>query len=237
MLVFVAAGNTGSDEVNYPAGCPDAVAVGAVTVSRSGAPEHSFFSSAYPQVQLSAPGGAGSSSATYNGSLLNGVPFPDDIISTSWDYGKNLPNYEGMSGTSQATPQVAALAALMLSKGVTMSAEDTLARLDATATDLGRPGRDDQFGYGTINPAAALGAPAISDREGIQVYADDGHTYGVHTVGNAFVVYLPEGAYNLVYGTDVSGNSVYGEHGETEISKAFALGLDHPKIDLGVLGR
>ena len=237
VLVFVAAGNFGTNEVNYPAGCPDAVAVGAVTVSRSGAPEHSTFSSAYPQVQLSAPGGAGSSSQAYNGSLLNGIPFPDDIMSTSWDYSKNLPNYESMSGTSQATPQVAALAALMLSKGVTTNADDTLARLDATATDLGRPGRDDQFGYGMIDPASALGAPAISDREGIQVYADDGHTYGVHTVGNAFVAYLPEGAYTLVYGTDTNRNSVYGEHGEAEISRAFALGLDHPKVELGVLGR
>ena len=237
VLVFVAAGNAGTNEVNYPAGCPDAVAVGAVTVSRSGAPEHSSFSSAYPQVQLSAPGGAGSSSAVFNGSLLNGAPFPDDIMSTSWDYSKNLPNYEGMSGTSQATPQVAALAALMLSKGVTTNADDTLARLNATATDLGRPGRDDQFGYGMINPAAALGAPAISAREGLQIYADDGHAYPVTGTGNAFLSYLPEGTYTLVYGTDTNGNAVYGEYGEAEISRTFALGLDHPKVELGVLGR
>ena len=123
VLAFVAAGNAGTGAVNYPAGCPGAVAVGAVTLSRSGAPEHSGFSSAYPQVQLSAPGGAGSQGSILNGSLLNAAPFPDDILSTDWDYSKNLPKYSGASGTSQATPQVAALAALMLSKGVTTNIE------------------------------------------------------------------------------------------------------------------
>ncbi|WP_185974804.1 S8 family serine peptidase [Deinococcus detaillensis] len=235
VLAFVAAGNFGTSTVNYPAGCPDAVAVASVTLSKSGAPEHSSFSSAYPQVQLSAPGGAGSSSAAFNGSLLNGTPFPDDIMSTNWDYSKNLPNYSGMSGTSQATPQVAALAALMLSKGVTTNAEDTLARLDATATDLGQPGRDNQFGYGMIDPVAALGAPAISAHEGIQVYADDGHTYGALMNGNTFVSYLPEGSYTLVYGTDTNGNSTYGEKGEAHTAKRFVLGLENPDVKLGFL--
>ena len=46
------------------------------------------------------------------------------------------------SGTSQAAPQVSALAALLLSKGVTSGPDDTLARMVATATDLGAAGRD-----------------------------------------------------------------------------------------------
>ena len=136
---------------------------------------------------------------------------------------------------SSDLPQVAALAALMLSKGVTTNAEDTLARLNATATDLGTPGRDDQFGYGMINPAAALGAPAISDREGIQVYSADGHAYGVNTTGNAFVSYLPEGAYTLISGTDTNGNSVYGEQGEANVTLPFTLGPNTPQVRLGVL--
>lgn len=237
VLVFAAAGNYGTNEVNYPAGCPDAVAVAAVTVSRSGAPEHSTFSSAYSQVRLSAPGGAGNSSSVFNGSVLNGVPFPDDIMSTNWDYTRNLPNYSGASGTSQATPQVAALAALMLSKGVTVGAEDTLSRLEATATDLGPEGRDDLFGYGMINPAAALGAPAVGARAGLQVYASGGQTYGVRLSGTAFVGYLPEGTYTLVYGQDINNNGTYGEAGEAHVLQHFTLGTSNPKIVLNGLGR
>jgi hypothetical protein len=45
-----------------------------------------------------------------------------------------------------------------------MSAVDVVHRLTATATDKGPTGRDDQYGYGIVNPYAALTAdiPATS---------------------------------------------------------------------------
>ncbi|MFN4252465.1 S8 family serine peptidase [Deinococcus sp.] len=234
VLVFAAAGNTGTPTVHYPAACEDAVAVAAVTLSPSGAPQHAAYSSTFPQVRLSAPGGAGSA-AQWNGSTLNGTPFPDDVISTSWDYARDQPNYAGASGTSQATPQVSALAALMLSKGVTRSADDTLARLEATATDVGRVGRDELFGVGMINPAAALGAPAVTHRFGFHVYADDGQTYTVRQRGLSFGAFLPEGNYTLRYGHDSNGNAVYGERGEEIATRSFSLGINQSVVQLGKL--
>ena len=71
----------------------------------------------------------------------------------------------------------AALAALLLSKGVTTGAEDTLARMVETSTDLGEPGRDPRFGHGMINAAAALGAPAVSDALGLRLQSERGLTF------------------------------------------------------------
>jgi len=43
-----------------------------------------------------------------------------------------------------------------------MSAVDVIHRLTATATDKGPKGRDDQYGYGIVNPYAALTADVPS---------------------------------------------------------------------------
>lgn len=236
VLVFAAAGNSGTADVHYPAACPAATAVAAVTLSADGAPQHAAYSSTFAQVRLSAPGGAGSA-AHWNGSTLNGTPFPDDIISTSWDYVRDQPNYASASGTSQATPQVSALAALMLSKGVTTSGEDTLARLEQTATDLGSPGRDDLFGFGMINPAAALGAPAVAHRSGVHLYGNDGQAYPVRQSALEIRAFLPEGGYTLVYGYDWNGNAVYGERGEEITSRTFSVNVNQTRVDLGSIGK
>ncbi|MFC6800817.1 S8 family serine peptidase [Deinococcus caeni] len=63
-LVIAAAGNGYGTTPYYPAACPDAVAVGSVTLSGGSAPVRSPFSNAYPQVQLTAPGGSAPSAPT-----------------------------------------------------------------------------------------------------------------------------------------------------------------------------
>ncbi|MGE0394585.1 MAG: S8 family serine peptidase, partial [Vicinamibacterales bacterium] len=63
--------------------------------------------------------------------------------------------YEFYEGSSMAVPHVAGFAALLMQQGVTSPAAIE-ALMKATATDLGAPGRDDAFGYGLINPRAAL---------------------------------------------------------------------------------
>lgn len=60
-----------------------------------------------------------------------------------------------MSGTSMATPYVAALAALLRGAHPTESATQIRSRITSTATDLGTPGLDATFGSGLINPAGA----------------------------------------------------------------------------------
>jgi type VII secretion-associated serine protease mycosin len=61
-----------------------------------------------------------------------------------------------VQGTSFASPLVAATAALIRSRYPQMSAGDVVNRMISTAKDLGPTGRDDRFGYGLVDPAAAL---------------------------------------------------------------------------------
>ncbi|MCW3841082.1 type VII secretion-associated serine protease mycosin [Micromonospora yasonensis] len=71
-------------------------------------------------------------------------------------YGARPQGYWRVQGTSFASPLVAATAALVRAKYPQMSAGDVVNRLISTARDLGPTGRDDRFGYGMVDPVAAL---------------------------------------------------------------------------------
>ncbi|GAB7041589.1 hypothetical protein JCM9533A_54390 [Catenuloplanes niger JCM 9533] len=64
--------------------------------------------------------------------------------------------YWRVQGTSFAAPMVAATAALIRARWPEMSAATVVNRLITTATDLGSPGRDARYGFGMVNPVAAL---------------------------------------------------------------------------------
>lgn len=64
--------------------------------------------------------------------------------------------YWRVQGTSFAAPLVAATAALVRARYPHLSAGDVVNRLITTARDLGPTGRDDRFGYGLVDPVAAL---------------------------------------------------------------------------------
>jgi subtilisin family serine protease len=128
-LVVAAAGNVGSGCPAYPAAYPEVLSVAALANSTDVA----SLSCAGSYVELSAPG--------------------MDILST---YPGGA--YRNDSGTSMATPHVSGIAALVKSRFPTMDGAAIRARLDATAVDLGAPGRDDASGYGRVDPVAALTA-------------------------------------------------------------------------------
>ncbi|MCP2323382.1 type VII secretion-associated serine protease mycosin [Hamadaea flava] len=68
------------------------------------------------------------------------------------------------TGTSNAAALVAGTVALLRSQHPDAKAQDIIQMLTSTATDKGAAGRDDQFGYGVVNPVAALHArPPVAE--------------------------------------------------------------------------
>lgn len=64
--------------------------------------------------------------------------------------------YWRVQGTSFAAPIVSATAALIRSRWPSMSAANVVNRLIRTADDLGPAGRDSLYGFGEVDPVAAL---------------------------------------------------------------------------------
>jgi subtilisin family serine protease len=86
-----------------------------------------------------------------------------DVISA----GKSGDQYVKMSGTSMATPAVAGLVALILSKFPTLTTDQVRQVLTASAVDVDAAGYDLNTGWGRVDAVAALakaeqlfGAPA-----------------------------------------------------------------------------
>lgn len=120
-------GNDGDGQLEYPAALPDVISVGATDDASNPAP----FSNVNDDVELVAPG--------------------VDVLSDKAGGG-----YIELSGTSMATPHVAAVAALVAASGDT--ARSIRSRLDDTARDLLAPGRDPATGFGMVDATVALGA-------------------------------------------------------------------------------
>jgi type VII secretion-associated serine protease mycosin len=82
-------------------------------------------------------------------------------------YGTQIPaarphnTYTVVQGTSDSTALVSGVAALMRARYPDMSAAEVVDRLTRTATDRGAKGRDDYYGYGQLNPVAALTVPRV----------------------------------------------------------------------------
>jgi serine protease len=164
-VVVGAAGNGTDTAVAYPARTNFAISVGATT-------EHGCqadYSNSGSTLDLMAPGGGddapldGTPSDVANchpadpanrGREIYQVSFTRDVRSFG------LIHYEG---TSMACPHVSAIAALIVAThvmGKNPSPEAIEARLRQTARDLGAPGRDNRYGWGLVDAAAAIN-PAI----------------------------------------------------------------------------
>ena len=89
---------------------------------------------------------------------------PGDIVTTDimGSRGKSPGNYiNDFNGTSAACPQVAGVAALILSVKPDLRWTEVAHALEKTARDLGSAGFDNTFGYGLVNAGAAVQEVAL----------------------------------------------------------------------------
>jgi subtilisin family serine protease len=133
IVVVAAAGNNGVPVCEQPAASAGLLCVGAV--DRRG--QHALYSSFGSGLGIVAPGG--SALVTAGEGVLSTYP-PS--------------RYEELSGTSQATPHVSGVAALLVACGV--GGQAAVRRILATASDVGTPGPDVTYGYGLLNARAAV---------------------------------------------------------------------------------
>jgi serine protease len=133
-----------------------AVSVGAVDPNRARAP----YSNTGPWVEIAAPGG---SSLIPNGNgFVYQQTYDFDFVETyrlsPSQY--HAPRFDvfayiGGTGTSSAAAHVSGLAALLYQQGV-KKPDAIEAAIEKFATDLGAPGRDNEFGYGQISARNTL---------------------------------------------------------------------------------
>lgn len=133
VIIVAAAGNTASDAPQYPAACASVVAVAATTADDSLAK----FSSFGTNIVLAAPG--------------------EGVLTTT----RNLTTlFATGSGTSLASPMVAASVALVAAAHPALDNSQIVTLLEKTADDLGAAGFDPAFGHGRLNVARAVAVAA-----------------------------------------------------------------------------
>jgi hypothetical protein len=127
LIVVAASGNDGVEGVLYPAACEHAIGVSAIDDLL----DFAAFSNYGPEIDLTAPGVG--------------------IISTCLDDG-----YCQRSGTSMATPHVAATAALLTQSRPGATNDEIASQLGSTAVDLDPQGWDIYTGAGLIDAGLAV---------------------------------------------------------------------------------
>ncbi|GGI14891.1 S8 family serine peptidase [Gottfriedia solisilvae] len=126
IVIVAAAGNSGIENIEYPAAYDGVISVGATDKDNKLA----NFSTYSPSVDVTAPG--------------------DNIYSTVYSPDKGS-TFVHMSGTSMAAPMVTGAVSLLLSKYPKLTPYQVNYILTHTAKDLGEKGFDAKYGYGMID--------------------------------------------------------------------------------------
>lgn len=138
VVVVAAAGNAGNSVPTYPAAYPAAIAVGATDDDD----RRASFSGYGPWLDLVAPG----------------------VGIRTTDLGGG---FADSSGTSPATPLVAAAAALVIAAHPALQPAQISSLLTLTSRDVGPPGFDAQHGWGRVSALAAVEhARALAEQPG-----------------------------------------------------------------------
>ena len=158
VVMVGAAGNDSEDRLAYPARQRFVISVAATTADGCLA-EYSNDGSG---LDVSAPGGGNDSDLTDNAwdiQHCNPNHRAREIYQETFTRGVQHFGLEGFEGTSEATPHVTAIAALILATGVTgphPKPDAVAARIEKTAQDIGAPGQDFRYGAGLVDAAAAI---------------------------------------------------------------------------------
>jgi serine protease len=168
VVVVAAAGNEDSTDIPYPARDKFAIAVGAST-------EHGClanYSNYGRRIDLVAPGGGADANLPGDPDCKpNGVPGRDVYQETFTGSSPRVFGFpDGYEGTSMASPEVSATAALLIASGV-LGPDPTPAavrwRLEQTARPMGAPSDAADYGHGLLDAAAATapgGPGAVASR-------------------------------------------------------------------------
>jgi serine protease len=175
VVVVAATGNGGDDQQGDPSpGCPacyaGVLAVGATDYNMERTYYSNYGCSSYGGcLDIMAPGGD-----VYADD--NGDGYADGILQETlgiWcDPSVPPGNYTTFrycfgAGTSMAAPHVAGAAALVLAANPSLTADEVKNVLTSTATDLGTPGYDLEYGYGLVDAHAAVLAANDFDLDGV----------------------------------------------------------------------
>ncbi|RYX99829.1 peptidase S8 [bacterium] len=138
VVVVTAMGNDGKNVKAYPAALPGVISVGSVDFSRS----RSDFSNYGDWISVTAPGSQ----------IMSTMP----TYKTTMTEFEKEEGYDYLDGTSMACPIVAGIAALVLSRNPDYTPAEVKERIQSTATDTGKKGFDNEYGYGIVNAAKAV---------------------------------------------------------------------------------
>lgn len=168
VVIVCAAGNSGREGVGYPAAYKECIAVSATGPDD----ELSFYSSWGRQITLAAPGGDKMKGGDAGGILQNSV-----ITDES---GAVVDDYYSWQGTSMASPHVAAVAALIVARGV-RDPEEVRGILQKSAR---KKGPTDKYGAGILDAASAARMSVNTYEDGVtRFWLVAGLFAGCYTIG------------------------------------------------------
>ena len=158
-FVAIAMGNDflKGNPVQYPSAYAQSIA-GVMSVAAVGAnSQHASYSSTGSYCEIAAPGGDVDNSRQDLGRIWQSTLRPSDLDPKT----VTIPRFDsyplvGYTGTSMASPHVAALAALLMSQNAKLTGAQVEQMIRSSALDIGVAGKDDQFGHGLIQARKAL---------------------------------------------------------------------------------
>jgi type VII secretion-associated serine protease mycosin len=158
-LAFTESGPSSQREADAVARAIQRDVVVVAGIGNTNTPASGVFPAAYPGVVAAAgtdqAGNHAAISVTGPQAVLSA---PAVEITSTAPLSRAVSGYVKGDGTSNSTAIIAGVAALVRSKYPNLSATEVIHRMTATADDKGPPGRDNEYGYGIVNPVKALTA-------------------------------------------------------------------------------